>query len=92
MFIPIYTYVYTNIYIYIYRLMKQHVKDIHEVDNIWELMRTPGYVEHVGLNNVYKSEMNSSHSCNDKFLESVRKLCTYMCIYMCMYMYMYMYI
>jgi hypothetical protein len=66
-----------NIYVYklviLYsRLMTQNVKDLHEVDNIWELMKTPGHIEHVGPNNIYKSEMNSSHSCNDKFQESVR--------------------
>eukprot|EP00596_Hydrurales_sp_CCMP1899_P000473 CAMPEP_0119051822 /NCGR_PEP_ID=MMETSP1177-20130426/73311_1 /TAXON_ID=2985 /ORGANISM="Ochromonas sp, Strain CCMP1899" /LENGTH=553 /DNA_ID=CAMNT_0007031155 /DNA_START=182 /DNA_END=1843 /DNA_ORIENTATION=+ len=56
------------------KLMTQNVKDLHEVDNVWELMKTPGHIEHVGPNNIYKSEMNSSHSCNDKFQESVKNM------------------
>jgi hypothetical protein len=52
--------------------MNLNVAETSKIDNIWNLLETPGYPEHVGPNNVYKSEMNSSHSCNDSFIAAIK--------------------
>ena len=56
------------------RSMVGGVKANSKIDSLWNLLTTPGYNESIGMENIYKSQMNIAHTSNKDFEKSVRHI------------------
>ena len=66
----------STIHIFIFSSLRGMVADVVEKskeDSIWGVLTTPGFLELMGPENIYRSESNASHTTSDRFTKAVRR-------------------
>ena len=53
--------------------MVDDIKSKNTYDHLWGVLTTPGFLEVIGPEKFYKSEMNLSHSFSPEFKKAVRQ-------------------
>ena len=56
---------------YSLRSMVQDVVSKNTHDHVWGVLTTPGFIEVLGADNIYKSEANLAHSAGPAFSKAV---------------------